>query len=193
MTKNLFGKITPASLSEAKRAATSSVTDYEKRLLEVCCKGHSEALEFLKSREQGLTETEVEWLRAEWGPNDLGQKKKMGFIAEILHRCKNPLVIQLLVIASISLATGDIASAVIVSLMVVISVGLSYYQESKSGKAVEKLNAMVQTNCHIIRDGKEIEVAMSEIVPGDVVSLQAGSIIPADLRLLTAKDFFVSW
>ncbi len=135
---------------------------------------------------------EVDAQRMEWGLNDLGQKKKNSFIVEILLRCKNPLVIQLLVIASISLATGDSASATVVSLMVVISVGLSYYQESKSGKAVEKLNEMVQTNCHVIRGGKETEVPMSEIVPGDIVVLQAGSIIPADLRLLTAKDFFVS-
>jgi Mg2+-importing ATPase len=192
MTKNLFGKITPASLSKAKQAAAASVTDHEKQLLEVCCKTHAEALEFLKSREAGLSPEEVMWLQAEWGHNDLGQKKKHGFFAEILLRCKNPLVIQLLIIAAISLLTGNVASATIVGFMVVISVGLSYYQENKSGKAVEKLNAMVQTNCHVIREGQEIEIPMSEIVPGDIVTLQAGSIIPADLRLLTAKDFFVS-
>jgi Mg2+-importing ATPase len=192
MSKNLFGKITPAGLSKAKQAAAASVTDHEKRLLDVCCKSHQEALTLLNSREAGLSESEVEILRDEWGHNDLGQKKKHSFITEILLRCKNPLVIQLLVIAAISLATGNAASATIVGAMVLISVGLSYYQESKSGKAVEKLNAMVQTNCHVIRGGQEVEVAMSEIVPGDIVSLQAGSIIPADLRLLTAKDFFVS-
>jgi len=192
MSKNLFGKITPAGLSKAKQAAAASVTDHEKRLLDVCCKSHQEALTLLNSREAGLSESEVEILRDEWGHNDLGQKKKHSFITEILLRCKNPLVIQLLVIAAISLATGNAASATIVGAMVLISVGLSYYQESKSGKAVEKLNAMVQTNCHVIRGGQEVEVAMSEIVPGDIVALQAGSIIPADLRLLTAKDFFVS-
>jgi Mg2+-importing ATPase len=192
MSKNLFGKITPASLSKAKQAAAASVTNHEKRLLDVCCKAHQEALAFLNSREEGLAESEVEILRSEWGHNDLGQKKKQGFLSEIFLRCKNPLVIQLLVIAVISLATGNAASATIVGAMVLISVGLSYYQENKSGKAVEKLNAMVQTNCHVIREGQEVEVAMSEIVPGDIVSLQAGSIIPADLRLLAAKDFFVS-
>jgi Mg2+-importing ATPase len=192
MSKNLFGKITPASLSKAKQAAAASVTNHEKRLLDVCCKAHQEALAFLNSREEGLAESEVENLRSEWGHNDLGQKKKQGFLSEIFLRCKNPLVIQLLVIAVISLATGNAASATIVGAMVLISVGLSYYQENKSGKAVEKLNAMVQTNCHVIREGQEVEVAMSEIVPGDIVSLQAGSIIPADLRLLAAKDFFVS-
>ena len=192
MTKNLFGKITPAGLSQAKKEAAETVTEHEKRLLEVCCKQLENALWFMKSSEQGLAEKDVELLREEWGSNDLGQKKKHGFLMEILMRCKNPLVIQLLVIAGISLATGDPASATIVGLMVVISVGLSYYQESKSGKAVEALNAMVQTNCHVIRGGIEQEIPMADIVPGDIVVLQAGSIIPADLRLITAKDFFVS-
>ena len=192
MTKNLFGKVTLTGLSKAKDAAAESVTEHEARLLEVCCQSHNQALDSMKSHEEGLSETAVEVSRETWGSNDLGQKKRNGFLIEILLRCKNPLVIQLLVIAGISLATGDPASATFVSVMVVLSVGLSYYQESKSSKAVEKLNAMVQTNCHVIRGGKEVEIPMSEIVPGDVVSLQAGSIIPADLRLLTAKDFFVS-
>ena len=192
MTKNLFGKITPALLSKAKQEASQSVTEHEQRLLEVCCKQPDNALFLMKSREEGLNESEVEWIRAEWGSNDLGQKKKHGFFMEILMRCKNPLVIQLLVIATISVAVGDPAAATIVGVMVVISVGLAYYQENKSGKAVEKLNAMVQTNCHVVRGGQEIEIAMVEIVPGDIVVLQAGSIIPADLRLISAKDFFVS-
>ena len=146
----------------------------------------------MKSREEGLLSLDVAELRAKWGPNDLGQKKKHSVVIEILMRCKNPLVIQLLVIAGISLATGNTTSATIVGLMIVISVGLSYYQERKSGKAVEKLNAMVQSTCHVVRNGQEVEIPMHDIVPGDVVVLQAGSIIPADLRLLSAKDFFVS-
>ena len=168
------------------------MTEYERLLLDVCCKPHQDAIDFMKTRDAGLNETEVEFLRAQWGSNHLGHHKKHSFLAEILMRCKNPLVIQLLVIAVISIATGNLASAIIVSAMVVISVGLSYYQESRSNKAVEKLNEMVQSSCHVLRENQEVEISISEIVPGDIVVLQAGSIIPADLRLLTAKDFFVS-
>ena len=187
-----FGKITPTGLSRAKQAARESVTEHERLLLEVCCKSHAEALDFMKTRDKGLAAPEVEYLRVKWGSNHLGLHKKHGFFTEVLMRCKNPLVIQLLVIAVISLATGNPASASIVSAMVVISVGLSYYQESRSSKAVQKLNEMVQSSCHVLRDNGEVELPISEIVPGDIVVLQAGSIIPADLRLLTAKDFFVS-
>ena len=75
--------------------------------------------------------------------------------------------------------------------MVFLSVGLGFFQERRSGKAVEKLQEMVQTNCVLIRDGKEVELPMVELVPGDLVVLQAGAIIPADLRLLSTKDFFI--
>ena len=196
MTKNLFGKITPAGLTKAKQEASQSVTEHEERLLRICCQQPEEALAGMKSRETGLNASEVEFSRAEWGSNDLNQKKKHGFLVDILLRFKNPLVIQLLVIMSVMLYTAetpsDYAGGIVVGLMIFISVGLAYYQENKSGKAVEKLSAMVQTNCHVVRDGKESEVPMSEIVPGDIVILQAGSIIPADLRLISSKDFFVS-
>ncbi len=69
--------------------------------------------------------------------------------------------------------------------------GLAYFQERRSGREVEKLQEMVQTNCLVIRDGKEVEIPMFEIVPGDLVVLHAGAIIPADLRLLSTKDFFI--
>jgi Mg2+-importing ATPase len=70
-------------------------------------------------------------------------------------------------------------------------VGLAYVQEHRSSQAVEKLHAMVQTNCLVMRDAKECDIPMTEIVPGDIVILQAGALIPADLRLIGAKDFFV--
>jgi|GEM_PF-2043908 len=139
-----FEKLTPLRLRSAKQAAHESITAHEKLLLDVCCKSHAQAIEFMESRESGLKEDEVETLRDKWGPNHLGRHTKHGFLAEILLRCKNPLIIQLLVIASISLWTGNPASSSIVGAMVILTVGLSYYQESRSSKAVEKLNEIVQ-------------------------------------------------
>src|SRR5205814_7370322 len=96
------------------------------------------------------------------------------------------------VIASVSYAMGDVRAAVVVSIMIFLSVFLAYIQETRSSKAVDKLRAMVQTTCTVVRGAKEVEIPMNELVPGDIVVLTAGSIIPADLRLISAKDFFVS-
>lgn len=112
--------------------------------------------------------------------------------ADILRRCRNPLVIQLLVICAVSAVMGDMRAASVVGGMVVLSVALSFVQENRSARAIEKLRAMVRSSVTALRGGREEEIPMSEVVPGDVVVLQAGSIIPADLRLIAAKDFFVS-
>ena len=140
----------------------------------------------------GLQDNEVERRREEFGSNELKISEKTGFFVEMLHRFKNPLVIQLLVIAGVSILTDDIPSAVVVGVMVFLSVVLAHIQESRSNKAVEKLQEMVRTNC--IKSSAEVrkgEIPMTEIVPGDLVVLQAGAIIPADLRLISTKDFFI--
>ncbi|MCX8110402.1 MAG: magnesium-translocating P-type ATPase, partial [Syntrophorhabdaceae bacterium] len=102
------------------------------------------------------------------------------------------LVIQLLVIAIISAIIGEMKSTWIVTSMILLSVGLSYVLDRRSHQAVEALGRRVQSRAFVIRDGVETEVKISEIVPGDIVLLQAGSVIPADIRIIWAKDFFVS-
>ncbi len=146
----------------------------------------------LESAPEGLESTTAAERLKIFGPNDAGGAPREGLFLGLARRAKNPLVIQLLVIAGISLATGDVPSCLIVSAMVVLSVVLAYVQESRSGRAVEKLLAMVKTTCTVLRAGREEEIPLADLVPGDVVILAAGSIIPADLRLVTAKDFFVS-
>lgn len=151
-----------------------------------------QALSRLEASERGLEPDEVERRRERFGPNVVGTAKKKGVFGELWERVKNPLVIQLLVIAGFSAGTGDIPSSVVVGAMVVLSVALSYIQETRSSHAVEKLLAMVKTTTTVIRSGKEQVVKLADVVPGDIVVLAAGSIIPADLRLVSAKDFFVS-
>jgi len=76
--------------------------------------------------------------------------------------------------------------------MIILSIGLSYILDSRSTKEIESLGKRVQTRSFVLRDGTETEVRMFEIVPGDIVVLQAGAIVPADMRIIWAKDFFVS-
>ena len=111
---------------------------------------------------------------------------------DLLHRCRNPLVIQLLIIAGVCYITNDLPSTIIVGGMVFLSVFLSYFQEARSSRAVEKLQKLVKTTVTILRDDREAEIPIEGIVPGDIVVLAAGSLIPADLRILSAKDFFVT-
>ena len=96
---------------------------------------------------------------------------------DILLRFKSPLVIQWMVIAIESLATADkaadMASAVVVGFMVLLSVGLGFFQERRSGNAVEKLQ-LVETNCVVIPETQEEEIPMVEIVPGGLVCLRGG-------------------
>jgi len=192
MFRTVIEKVHPAVFLKAAQTELSSVTESQKRLSEICALPVEEALVHFDVTENGLTEEKAEEARRIYGLNDLGAKKRVGLLVEMVDRCRNPLVIQLLVICIVSLIMGDFKSAIVVGAMVVLSVVLAYVQEHRSSRAVESLQAMVSANCLLIREGKEVELPISAVVPGDIVVLQAGSLIPADLRLISAKDFFVS-
>jgi Mg2+-importing ATPase len=151
-----------------------------------------ELLNQLGSSGNGLSSEQAAKVLGDVGPNTVAAGGRQSALSDLLHRCRNPLVIQLLIIATISYMMDDLKSAVVVGGMVFLSVFLSYFQESRSSRAVEKLQKLVKTTVTVVRDGKEVEVPLEEIVPGDVVVLAAGSLIPADLRIISAKDFFVT-
>ena len=186
------GKLHPAILQKAVKAASAAISEHERKLIELCSLPAAEALQRLGLTERGLSGEQVETARKEYGSNILSHRKEAGLVMELLQRCRNPLVIQLLVICVVSLLMGDVRAATVVGAMVLLSVVLAYVQEHRSSKAVEKLTAMVQTDSLVMRDGKECDIPIAEIVPGEIVILQAGALIPADLRLISAKDFFVS-
>jgi len=189
----------------------------QKRLAEVCSLDENSALIRMESAAVGLTTDAVENKYRDYGANVMAAQKKKGFLGEIGLRFVDPLVIQLLVILFVSYFTSldssvlgpaepnvlykifrwltsanDFITPLMVGAMILISVFLAYFQERKSSMAADNLKKLVQATTLVLRDGKEVEVRMSEVVPGDVVVLAAGSIIPADLRLLSTKDFFVS-
>jgi P-type Mg2+ transporter len=141
---------------------------------------------------QGLTQDEAENRLADYGPNELLPLKHLSIWGDLWHRLRSPLVVQLVIIAAVSGIIGEPVSALIVSAMIVLSVGLSFVLDRRSSSAVYALGRRVQSRICVVRGGKECEVRMSEVVPGDIVVLRVGSIVPADLRLISAKDFFVS-
>ena len=162
------------------------------RLRDVCAAGEEDALRRMASRAAGLSAADVEDRLEEHGPNALARPKRHGFFADILGRLVNPLVVQLLVICAVSLAMGDLKSAIVVGGMILLSVLLSYVQERRSSRAAEELQRLVRAESVVLREGRETEIPIAGIVPGDVIVLAAGSIIPADARILQAKDLFVS-
>ncbi|HQH54000.1 MAG TPA: magnesium-translocating P-type ATPase [Candidatus Hydrogenedentes bacterium] len=174
--------VTPSTMS----------SEHERRLVELCTAPINEAVGALETTLQGLSTKELGQRLDKFGPNELTHLKRLGFWADMFHRLKNPLVVQLLVIALVSAAIGEMKSAVIVGAMIILSVGLSYVLDRRSSQAVENLGKRVQSRTFVLRDGAESEIRISEVVPGDIVLLRAGSIVPADLRLISAKDFFVS-
>lgn len=148
--------------------------------------------EKLKSSQKGITEQEAKKRLLEYGFNEPAKKKKRNILREILFKFLNPLVIVLLVIGAFSLFFGEKISALIVSLMAVMSVMLAFVQEHRASKAAEKLSEMVRTTATVLRNGKSKEISIREIVPGDIVDLFAGDMIPADLRIISCKDLFIN-
>jgi Mg2+-importing ATPase len=176
--------------------ASPKSTEGERAILDLGSLAPDAALAKLGVTDRGLDSAQVEERLAKYGPNEAARERHLGFLGEIFERVKNPLVLQLLVIAVVMYWTGDSTadnvSVGIVCGMIVLSVFLSYFQEMRSSKAAEKLRALIKTTCTVLRAGVETELPMRELVPGDIVVLAAGSIIPADLRLLVSKDFYVS-
>ncbi len=148
--------------------------------------------EKLKTSQKGLTDQEAEKRLHEYGLNEPARKKKRTILIQILSKFQNPLVIVLLVIAAFSLFFGEKIEALLVILMAALSVFLSFTQEHRAGKEAEKLSEMVRATATVYRNGKAREVKIREIVPGDIVDLFAGDMIPADLRIISCKDLFIN-
>src|ERR1035437_10045124 len=106
----------------------------------------------------------------------------------LLSNVKNPLVLLLLALGTISFLTGDVRAMVVIFVMVVLGVVLRFVQEMRADNAAEKLKAMVSNTATLVRGGKDVELPLKMLVPGDIVRLAAGDMVPADVRVLSAKD-----
>ena len=146
----------------------------------------------LGTRAEGLTSQQAAALLARHGQNVLARDRPPGFWRLLWRSVINPLVILLAVLATVSFSTADARAGTMMVLMIVLSVGMRLYQEAKAGNAAAKLKAMISVNATALRDGTPREIPLAQLVPGDVVQLAAGDMIPADVRLVQAKDLFVT-
>ena len=143
------------------------------------------------TRASGLTGAEADAKLSKHGPNVLAKDQRPGFLKLLWRAILNPLVILLAVLAAVSFATGDLRAGTMMGLMIALSVGLKLYQESKASNAAAKLKAMISVTATVLRDSQPIELAVSQLVPGDIVQLAAGDMVPGDVRIISAKDLFV--
>ncbi|MCC6042941.1 MAG: magnesium-translocating P-type ATPase [Candidatus Verstraetearchaeota archaeon] len=148
-------------------------------------------LERLGTSTTGLTSKEAEERLKLFGYNELVGRKKRTAVVEFLSHFKSPLVVILIVAGLISGLLGEVKDSIIVLVIVMFSVSLDFYQEHKAERAAEMLKQRVATTATVLRDGIKREVRIAELVPGDIIYLSAGDIVPADCRVIMAKDLFV--
>lgn len=165
---------------------------FTEKLVKIARLSADDALQDLKTRHTGLTEDEAAALLREYGPNIATSEKKATLLSHLWGNIRNPLVILLVVLGVISYLTGDLRSAIVIGVMVLLGVVLRFFQEVRADNAAQALKAMVSTTATVIRDGEIKEIELHELVPGDIVKLSAGDLVPADLRILTAKDLFLN-
>ena len=163
-----------------------------KKLVESARAEASAVLGQFNTTPNGLTQAEVEARLEQYGPNEVAREKRRTWLLRLWDNVKNPLVILLVLLGVISYLTGDLRATIVILTMVILGIVLRYVQESRADHAAEQLKAMVRTTATVIREGTRKEIALKDLVPGDIVALAAGDMIPADVRLLTAKDLFVN-
>jgi Ca2+-transporting ATPase len=143
----------------------------------------SEIQELLNTSKQGLHCTEVEERQIQYGKNELLEKKKISILVLLLHQFKDVMVIILLLAAAISLAIGDLKDAIVILIIVLLNAIIGFVQEYRAEKAMEALKKMSAFTAMVRRGGSIVQIAASELVPGDIVILEAGMSVPADIRL----------
>jgi Ca2+-transporting ATPase len=148
----------------------------------------SEVLTSLDSKREGLSQGEAQRRLAQFGPNELAEKKKISPWVILLEQFKNFLIIILLVAVALSAVMGEVADAIVIFAIVLFAAGLSFIQEYRAERAMEALKRMAAPSASVLRDRMEIEISATELVPGDIILLRTGDKIPADARLIDAVN-----
>ena len=151
-----------------------------------------EVLTAYETRREGLTDAQANQRLKDFGENTIKAQKKTGPLLLFLSQFKNPIILILITATAISALTGDLYDSLIILAIIFGSALLSFLQEYSASNAVEELRSRVKIQSNVLRNGKTIPVFSSAIVPGDIVTLSAGSLIPADGLILTCNDFFVN-
>lgn len=152
----------------------------------------NEVLRILDSTNAGLSSSEVSRRLEKYGPNELKEEKGVSPLKILAEQFTQFLIIILIVATTISLLLGEVADAVVIFAIVIASAVLGFIQEYRASRAVEALKKLVTTTVTVIRDGGEMRVRSSEVVPGDIVALWAGDKVTADARVLMSNSLMLN-
>ncbi len=147
---------------------------------------------FFTDEKKGLSEQEAIQRLKESGLNVVGEHKNKNEFLQLLSHFNSPLIIILLIASVVSFSVGETVNASIIVAMLLMGVVIDYWQEHDARNAAEKLKQTVKTRAVVVRDGVEKEIIPDRLCAGDIVLLNAGRIVPADARVLFAKDFFIN-
>ncbi len=163
-----------------------------------CTLKKEEFLSQYKINENGLTNSQAENLLHQYGLNEISQAKPKKWYNYFFGSLFSPFNSILMGISLVLIYTDIIlpetpsyANIIVILVLVIVSTMLDFVEEYRSNKAAEKLKELVATSTTVIREGKEIQIPINQIVLGDIASLSAGSMIPADLRIIEGKDLYV--
>lgn len=149
----------------------------------------SEITQKLKTGPSGIDSTTATQRLSEYGENKIAEKKKKTLLHKLLNQFTDFMILILIAAAIISGILGDMTDAIIILAIVFINAAVGFIQEYRAEKAMEALKKMAASHARILRDGKNIEIPATDLVPGDVVRLEAGDIIPADIRFFETHKF----
>lgn len=167
--------------TESGKAATAGEADF-------WSDGRNALLQRLGTTPEGLSEAEAAERLRHFGPNLAVTSLRRGVLLKIAKRLVEPLIAILLIAALISGATGDWQSLIIIVLIVLASIALDVFQETQAENAVDALRRTVAVQVTVLRSGRPADIPVREVVPGDVVALHAGDLVPADGLILESHD-----
>lgn len=151
-----------------------------------------ETLKMLKSnQETGLSEEDISIRQSKYGKNNLTENKKQSKLVRFLKQFNNSVIYILLVAGVLTLSMGHISDSIVIGIVVIVNALIGYIQENKAEDAISKIKQMLVVNATVIRNGERVDIDASELVLGDIVYLEAGDNVPADIRILDADNLKV--
>lgn len=164
----------------------------EQELKKLALLSERELMMELRTSEKGLSEEDAEKRLEEYGPNEISAQKPTPAVLMFLEAFKDPFVYVLALLMIVSALTKDFEAAIVMGLMILASVVITFIQEYRSQKASLALKELIENTTAVTREGVTREIPMDEVVPGDIITLATGDMIPADAVLIWTKDLFIN-